>query len=54
MLGDVGEVIEDQQVVLLSSLATAASRVSSRRALQPLSEVGGAGEQHREAVLDER
>ena len=53
ILGDVGEVVEDQQVVVVELGDGAFERELAARDLQPLHEVGRAGEEHAPAVLDE-
>ena len=50
---DVGEVVEDQQVVFVELGDGGLQREGLSGELQPLDEIGGAGEQHAKAVLDQ-
>ena len=54
ILGDVGDIVEDQQLVLVELGDGGLKPQLPARHLQPLDEVGGAHEQHAPAVLDER
>ena len=53
ILGDVGEVVEDQQVIFVELGDGGFEGQFAARDLQPLHEVGGAGEQHAPAIFDE-
>ena len=54
VLGDVGEVVEDQQVEPVEAVEGRLEREFASGHLQLLDEVGGAGEQHLPTVLHER
>ena len=53
VLGDVGEIVEDQQMEVVELVDGGFEGEFAARDLQLLDEVGGAGEQHAPAVLDE-
>ena len=53
VLGDVGEVVEDQQVEAVEPVDGGFERQFAAGDLKLLDEVGGAGEEHAPAVLDE-
>ena len=53
VLGDVGEVVEDQQVVAVEFGDGGLERQLPPGDLQPLHEIAGSGEQHAPAVLDQ-
>ena len=52
-LADIGDVVEDQQLVLVELGDGGFEPQLPARHLQPLDEIGGAGEQNAPAVLDE-
>ena len=52
ILGDVGEVVEDQQMVFVELGDGGFESEFAAGNLQPLDEIGGAGEQHAPAVFD--
>jgi hypothetical protein len=52
VFGDVSEVIEDQQVIFVEPGNSGFERELAAGNLQPLDEIGGAGEQNAPAVLD--
>jgi len=54
VFGDVGEVIEDQEVVFVELGNGGFESVLATGNLQPLDEIGGASEQPAPAVFDER
>ena len=54
VLADIGEVIEDQQVEAVEPVDGGLEGEFAARDLQPLHQVGGAGEQHAPAVLHQR
>jgi hypothetical protein len=53
ILGDVGEVVEDQQVVLVELGDGGFEREFASGDLRPLDEIGGAGEQNAPAPFDQ-
>lgn len=53
ILGDIGDIVEDQQLVLVELGAGGFESQRPACHLQPLDEVCGAHEQHAPAVLDE-
>src|SRR5215211_5240471 len=53
ILGDIGEVVEDQQVVFVEPGDGGFEGEFTARDLQPLNEIGGSGEQHATTVFDE-
>ena len=53
VLGDVGEVVEDQQMILVELGEGGFQGELTPCDLKPLHEIGGAGEEHAPAVLDE-
>src|ERR1700733_10180121 len=53
VLSDIAEVLEDEHVVLVELLDRALQRQSLTRLLQTLHQIGGSGEQHAVAVLDQ-
>ena len=53
ILGDVGDIVEDQQLVLVELGDGGFEPQLPARHLQPLDQVGGAHEQHAPAVLNE-
>ena len=53
VLGDIGEVVEDQQVVFIEPGDGRFEGELAAGDLQPLHEIGGAGEQHAPAVFDQ-
>ncbi len=53
ILGDVGEVVEDQQMEFVELGNGGFESEFAAGNLQPLDEIGGAGEQHAPAVFDE-
>jgi hypothetical protein len=52
ILGDVGEVVEDQQVILVDFGNGGFEREFAPGDLEPLDEIGGVGEQNAPAVFD--
>ena len=54
ILGDVGDVVQDQQIIMVELGDGGLQRQFSPRHLQPLHEVGGAREQHAPAVFNQR
>jgi hypothetical protein len=54
ILGDVGDIVEDQQLVLVELGDGGFEPQLPARHLQSLDEVGGAHEQHAPAILNER
>ncbi len=53
ILGDVGDVVEDEEVVAVEFGDRAFKRQFAAGDLKPLHKIGGAGEQHPPAVFDE-
>ena len=53
VLADIGDVVEDQQVILVEFRDGAFEREFPARHLQPLNEIGGAHEEYAPAVFDE-
>ena len=53
VFGDVGEVVEDEQVVLVEPVDGGLEGELAARLLEALDEVGGTHEQHAPAILDE-
>ena len=54
ILGDIGEIVEDQQVIFVELVDGRFEREIAPGDLQLLNEVGGAGEEHAPSLLDER
>ena len=54
VFADVGEVIQDQQVIFVELGNSGFEREVAAGNLQPLDEIGGAGEQNAPAVLNKR
>ena len=52
VLGDIGEIVEDQQVEAIEPVDGGFEGEFAARDLQPLDEIGGAGEQDTPAILD--
>jgi len=53
VLGDIGEVIQDEQVILVELGDGGLQCELAARDLEALDEIGGAGEEHAPAVLDQ-
>ena len=53
ILADIGEVIEDQQIEPVEPGDGGLEREFAARDLEPLDEIGGAGEHHAPAIFDQ-